>query len=173
MEPINFIKKFNVLFICTGNICRSPAAHAIFKKLITDKKEERIIVDSAGMASSHKGEEPDIRMIEILEEQGISFTHQSQPFDKSFGEKFDLILAMDEINYRDLSHALSADILQKKVRMFRDFDPSGKGSVPDPYFGSTDGFEFVYWMIYRTCEALLDKIITYLDREYKEEEFLT
>jgi protein-tyrosine phosphatase len=148
-----------VLFVCLGNICRSPLAEGVMRRLVEDRGlAGRIEVDSAGTGAWHVGEAPDPRSIEVADRNGVSldgqFARKVRPADfKSFTR----IVAMDQSNMRDLM-AVAPNGAPADLRLLRDTDPLGPGDVPDPYYGGPDGFDNVYQMVERSCRALLDEI---------------
>jgi protein-tyrosine phosphatase len=145
-----------VLFVCLGNICRSPLAEGVFKSFILrDNLNKSILCDSAGTAGYHIGALPDKRSIKIAEENGILLEHKGQKLGLSDFEEFDFIIAMDKNNYQDIISLQNKSKGKARVFLFRDFDPAGKGDVPDPYHGTMKDFEEVYQMCYRTSENLL------------------
>ncbi len=147
-----------VLFVCLGNICRSPLAEAIFKKkLETEGLSNKIHTDSAGTANYHVGENPDPRTIEIAEKHGVPVNHKGQQFKKHHQNEFDYLVAMDHSNYRNMTIELGSD--PEKLLLMRDFDPAGKGQdVPDPWYGGMNGFEEVYQILDRSLDEFLSFI---------------
>ena len=145
--------KEGVIFVCLGNICRSPMAEAIFSSL---DKENKFFVDSAGTASYHIGSPPDSRTIKELKEKGINYFHQAQQFSPYHFEKFNYILAMDQANYNDILSLASNDKEKQKIRLIREFDPlnDNKLNVPDPYYGDSDDFKTVFDILWRSCKEL-------------------
>lgn len=144
-----------LLFVCLGNICRSPAAENIMNHLIEKANlSEAIICDSAGTSSYHIGSPPDRRMAAAAREQGITLKGSARQFKLSDFEEFDLILAMDRENYRkiislDGGHA-------DKVRLMCDFcTRHTEKEVPDPYYGGPEGFNKVIDLLFDACEGLL------------------
>ncbi len=154
------MKPFRVMFVCLGNICRSPVAHAVFEDLVRQEGlDDRISVESSGTGAWHLGEPADSRMRRTARKHGVTIDHRARAFSPADFREYDLILAMDRQNYRDIMSRGSAED-REKVRMFRDFDPAGSGDVPDPYYGGPEGFEDVYRIVERTARALLDEIRT-------------
>jgi len=150
----------SVLFICLGNICRSPIAEAVFynevrKKDLTDK----VLVDSAGLAAYHIGELPDDRALQCLKENGISTEHRARQVTTEDFDKFDYILGMDEDNMRGLNRVKPKDRACKaKVQLLGEYDPQKQLIIEDPYYGHYQGFVTVYNQCVRSCSALLEKI---------------
>lgn len=145
-----------VLFVCLGNICRSPLAEGVFKDFIAHKRlKSTILCDSCGTAGYHIGSFPDKRSITTAAYHGIKLEHKGRQLSKNNFREFDFILAMDENNYKDIINLKKQSEGNAKIRMFRDFDPKGKGDVPDPYYGNSEDFEEVYEICSRTSENLL------------------
>ncbi len=149
-----------VLFVCLGNICRSPTAEGVFRALVhAQGMEEVISIDSAGTHAYHLGEAPDARAQAAAARRGIDLSglrgRQATALDI---ESFDYILAMDRENLASLL-ALSPRGQEHKVRLFLDFAPlRPEREVPDPYFGGTGGFDRVLDMIEEAACGLLDHI---------------
>jgi protein-tyrosine phosphatase len=145
-----------VLFVCLGNICRSPLAEGVFDYFI-DKQDlnEKISSDSAGTADYHVGSSPDKRSIHTAANHGIILKHRGRKLTYHDFIQFDLIAAMDENNFKDIVAMKNQSGGSAKIVMFRDFDPNGNGDVPDPYHGSLRDFEEVYRICERTCPNLL------------------
>ena len=151
----------HVLFVCLGNICRSPLAEGVFKHLVfEDGLEDKIFVESAGTSGWHVGDRPDPRSIEVARENGIDLdSYGRKAISDDFAE-FDYIIAMDQNNFADMR---SLDGSSKKdaakLYLMRDFDEIGKGQdVPDPYYGGDDGFSYVFELLDRSCRNLLEEI---------------
>lgn len=158
------VPRMNVLFVCQGNICRSPLAHTVAEALVEKKNlKDSITVDSAGVSAYHVGQGADRRMREVAATYGYTIATRSRQFVRSDFERFDLILAMDQENFRELQRLAKSGDHRGKIRLFRDFDPAGRGSVPDPYYGGNRGFHDVYTMVSRTCAVLVDELITSRD----------
>ncbi|MEE2996657.1 MAG: low molecular weight protein-tyrosine-phosphatase [Pseudomonadota bacterium] len=158
---------FRVLFVCTGNICRSPTAEGIFKNLLSERcLTDRIEADSAGIGSWHAGDPPDTRSTETALTHGVDIRDQRarilRPQDFKF---FNLLLAMDAGHYTAMNQACPSG-LQSRIEMLMKYAPeSGISDVPDPYYGSGDGFERVFEMIEIASKGLLDQIESrHLDR---------
>ncbi len=150
--------KHNLLFVCTGNICRSPLAHRVFEHLAKKASVDQLFfVESAGTHLWHTGEDADTRMRKTAAAHGIPFSHPSRALSSQDFHTYDYIYAMDH------GHLAIMKALNKgtaKLELFRDHDPKGSGNVPDPYYGGMNGFEEVFTMVYRTCEALLNSFVS-------------
>lgn len=161
MQPANAKnKKVNVLFVCLGNICRSPAAEGIFKKMVADEGlENEILVDSAGTSGWHEGELPDDRMRMHGQRRGYDFSSRSRKFvEKDFGI-FDYIIVMDDDNYRNVKKLAKSKEDVAKIHLMTDFsDKYSHSHVPDPYYGGSSGFELVMDLLEDACENLLNRI---------------
>ena len=154
------MKTVKVLFVCMGNICRSPTAQGVFEKLVSDAAlAERIIIDSAGTHAYHVGEPPDARATEAAGRRGIDLsTQRARSVSAADFDEFDYILAMDNSNYADLS-ALCSPGSEAKLKMFLEFATvSGLAEVPDPYYGGSTGFERVLDLIEEAATGLLAEI---------------
>ena len=150
-----------VLFVCLGNICRSPLAEGIFDHRVKNLSlEPPIESDSCGTSDWHLGQDPDPRSIEIANIYGIQLRHQGRQIDPRDFEQFDYILAMDRENLNSLGRTQKrATNPIAKLMLMREFDPEGKSmDVPDPYFGGKDGFQEVFEILDRSCANLLTYI---------------
>jgi protein-tyrosine phosphatase len=150
-----------ILFVCLGNIVRSPLAEAMFTHLAEQAGvAAKYPAESAGTAAWHVGEPPDPRMRRVAASHGLRYTHAGRQFERQDFERFDLIVAMDGENYRDLSSLARTPEHRQKIRMLREYEPGGKPglAVPDPYYGGIDGFEEVYWLVERACGGLLEHL---------------
>lgn len=153
-------KKYKILFVCLGNICRSPSAEAIMKKLVRDAGlSDRILVDSAGIHDYHEGELPDPRMRMHGSRRGYELDSRSRPVKMADFYNFDLIIGMDDSNISALRRkAPDAESLDKIYRM-TDFSRNKLyDHVPDPYYGGASGFELVLDLLEDACAGLLETI---------------
>lgn len=145
------------MFVCLGNICRSPLAHAVFQQLINDRKlGDSYFVESSGTCAYHVGEQSDIRMRKTASERGVQIDHKARQIFRFDLEEYEYIFAMDRNNYQGIRRLTSNENLLKRIYLFRDFDPVEKGDVPDPYYGGQNGFDDVFDIVDRTCRNILD-----------------
>lgn len=151
---------YKLLFVCLGNICRSPAAENIMKHLVAQAGlSDQIICDSAGTSSYHIGSPPDRRMTAAANQQGIAMTGSARQFSKADLEEFDLILAMDRDNYAGICYLDPTGKYQDKVKLMGDFcTRHSLREVPDPYYGGTEGFNLVIDLLMDACEGLLEHV---------------
>ncbi len=154
-----------ILFVCTGNICRSPLAHRVLEHRAAERGvREKVQVESRGIGAWHVGEDTDPRMQETAMRHGINASHTAAQLSLRDLQDYDLIFAMDRSHLADLrrmaGRAPNAADLRPRIRMFRDYDPEVVQDldVPDPYYGGIDGFENVFAMVDRTCAAILDSL---------------
>ncbi|WKV11950.1 low molecular weight protein-tyrosine-phosphatase [Marivirga harenae] len=149
-----------ILFVCLGNICRSPLAEGLMLSKISNMdNEEQFKIDSCGTADYHIGELPDERTRENAQENGLELKHRARQFDASDFNRFDHILVMDNANkMKIIGFATSEEHLQK-VQLMRDYETeiNLQGiDVPDPYYGGEEGFQNVYDILDRCTENLLN-----------------
>jgi protein-tyrosine phosphatase len=152
-----------LLFVCLGNICRSPTAEGVMRSLIArDALEQEIETDSAGTGSWHLGSAPDARASAAAAGRGVTLAGAARQVRAQDFEEFDLILAMDGENLRDLRRLAQGTGGEERVRRLREFDPAavaaGELDVPDPYYGAPGGFDEVFEMVLAACEGLLAEI---------------
>jgi protein-tyrosine phosphatase len=157
------MKKVNVLFVCLGNICRSPLAEAIFKSKIEKKGLQKFVeADSCGTSNYHIGDQPDPRTLANAKRNGIVIDHCGRQLQPDDLRDFDYILAMDKSNLSNILRVMNARDHEHKIMLMREFDPMGKGDVPDPYYGGEEGFQLVFEMLDRT----MDKFIEHLEKHH-------
>ncbi|HYI19791.1 MAG TPA: low molecular weight protein-tyrosine-phosphatase [Solirubrobacteraceae bacterium] len=151
-----------LLFVCMGNICRSPTAEGVMRGLLSEEGLEDVVeVDSAGTGDWHVGDPPDRRATAAARARGIVLDGAARQVARRDFADFDLILAADRRNLRDLRAVLPADA-RAKVHLLREFDPASAGApdldVPDPYYGGGDGFEHVLDLVEAACRGLLEDL---------------
>ena len=158
------MKKISVLFVCLGNICRSPAAEALFIKKIKEKQiEDRFLVDSAGTGSWHVGKKADSRMRLAAKDRKINITSKARQISKNDFHVFNYILTMDDSNYQNVMVMKNIEPCSDfcKIRKIQEFANSfHEKEVPDPYFGGEEGFNYV-------LDILTDSISGFLDHIFK------
>ncbi len=159
-NDLNTNKKYKVLFVCLGNICRSPAAHGIFEHIVKENgMQDMIEVDSAGTYGGHRGELPDRRMRTAAMYRGYALTHHSRPVRSIDLHDFDMIVAMDDQNYEDLMHIAPSVEATHKIRRMADYLTAHKISyIPDPYYMGTEGFTLVLDLLEEGCRNLFKQI---------------
>jgi protein-tyrosine phosphatase len=152
---------YQLLFVCLGNICRSPSAENIMNHLIDRQQlSDQITCDSAGTSNYHIGSPPDRRMAAAAAQRGIELLGGARQFQVQDFEKFDLILAMDQANYRDILLLDRQGKYPDKVRLMCDFCRQYRDrEVPDPYYGGAEGFNYVIDLLSDACEGLLEHVL--------------
>lgn len=153
--------KINVLFVCMGNICRSPTAEGVFRHLLQQKGHDHwIITDSAGTHAYHIGEQPDHRSQQTALGRGIDLSDlRARKAVKNDFHEFDYVLAMDDDNYQLLENICPAG-LEDKLGLFLDFSEEySETQVPDPYYGGERGFEHVFDLVESASRGLLADIL--------------
>lgn len=154
-------KKIRLLFVCLGNICRSPAAEGIMGNLVKiNGLEELIEVDSAGTSGWHEGELPDERMRLHGERRGYNFSSRARKFRESDFNDFDYIVVMDKQNFSNVKSLATSQEEKEKIKMMTQFSRqyAQHDDVPDPYYGGVTGFELVLDLLEDACEGLLQTI---------------
>ncbi len=153
------MKKTKIVFVCLGNICRSPAAESIFKFMIDQKGLNHLFeIDSAGLNGYHNGEPADSRMIKEASERGYKITSISRKVDHlSDFKEFDMLIAMDDSNYDHLKRLATNPAARDKVYRMVDFDTKRRYSeVPDPYYGGREGFRRVLDILEDCSNGLIE-----------------
>jgi protein-tyrosine phosphatase len=150
-----------LLFVCMGNICRSPTAEGVMRRLLEEAGlTDRVEVESAGTGGWHVGEPPDERATLAARRRGVTLAGAARQVRAADFRDFDLLIAMDRANLRELLAAAPDEEAAERVRLLREFDPASSGDldVPDPYFGGDRGFETVLDMVEAACRGLLDEL---------------
>ncbi len=155
---------YKLLFVCLGNICRSPSAENIMNHLIKQRGlQDKIICDSAGTSSYHIGSPPDRRMSVAAMKRGIKMQGSARQFTRDDFDEFDLILAMDRDNYEGIVYLDRGNKYGDKVKLMCDFCRTHSlEEVPDPYYGGPEGFNQVIDLLFDACEGLLDYVVQQL-----------
>ena len=149
----------HLLFVCWGNICRSPAAECTFKKLVGDRGlSARITCDSAGTIGSHQGNPPDSRMRQAARDRGLTISGSARMINNDDYEKADMIITMDDFNFSEVNKLAPDPAYKKKIRPFCDFVSTGDREVPDPYYGGPSGFEKVLDLMEDGCVRILEHL---------------
>ena len=159
METLS--SKYKVLFVCLGNICRSPAAQAVFEHYVReDGLQDRVQADSAGIYGGNSGKSPDRRMRTAALYRGFAVTHIARQVRAMDLLDFDLVVAMDDQNYEDLMHLAPSVEATHKIKRMADFLTTRRISyIPDPYYMGAEGFAHVLDLLEESCRNLLDTTI--------------
>ena len=147
-----------VCFVCLGNICRSPTAEGVFRRLVSSANlSQQIEIDSAGTAAYHIGELPDARARAAAQRRGYDLTGTARQFQRGDFARFDYVLAADAANLRVLQKLAPSDEARRRVHLLREFDATAAPGVevPDPYYGGPAGFDEVIDICERACGGLL------------------
>jgi protein-tyrosine phosphatase len=150
-----------VCFVCLGNICRSPTAEGIFRKMVRDATlDDRITIASRGIGDWHTGEPADARARATARRRGVTLDGVACRFDRDDFARFDYILSMDTRVLETLQRLARTDDERGRVHNFRAFDPGSpaNAAVPDPYYGGADGFDEVFDICEAGCRGLLDHV---------------
>ncbi len=155
---------YKLLFVCLGNICRSPAAENLMNHLLEQANlAGQVVCDSAGTSSYHIGSLPDRRMTAAAQQRGLAMQGCARQFTKADFDQFDLILAMDRENYADICALDRAGIYRDKVYLMCDFCTHHSiKDVPDPYYGGPNGFNQVLDILTDACQGLLKYVVQQL-----------
>ncbi|MBR1882928.1 MAG: low molecular weight phosphotyrosine protein phosphatase [Muribaculaceae bacterium] len=162
---------FKVLFVCLGNICRSPAAQGVMQQLVDEKGlTDRFFIDSAGTSGYHNGDLPDRRMRVHARQRGYELTHRSRRVEGSDFEQFHMIVAMDNANAADLRRMAATPQEASKIVMMGDYIRLMRNHydyVPDPYYEGSEGFELVLDLLEDACDNLLTHILSSEDTPHR------
>ncbi|WP_367717046.1 low molecular weight protein-tyrosine-phosphatase [Nitratireductor sp. GISD-1A_MAKvit] len=156
---MNAKPRTSILFVCLGNICRSPLAEGIFRNVVAEQGlEAGFMIDSAGTGAWHAGNPPDPRSVDIARRSGIDISMQrARQVEADDFDRFDLLLGMDRNNVRTL-HERAPASAAARIHLFLDYAEGEQLDVPDPYYGGADGFASVYQMIRDASDALLSRL---------------
>ncbi len=156
------MRKVSVLFVCLGNICRSPLGAAILKKKVKDKKlEAQVEVDSCGTSNYHIGDGADPRTIASASRHGVPVDHCARQLTADDLDRFDYVFAMDKSNYENIVRLANGRDVAGKVRLMREFDPlKTDDEVPDPYYGNEKHFQEVFDILNRSTDHFLQYLKT-------------
>lgn len=162
IKSLEYKDKIRILFVCLGNICRSPAAQGVMERLVEERGvAKRFEIDSAGLYGGHAGDLPDARMRSHARLRGLDLTHRSRQVRESDFDRFDIIVAMDDSNYDRLRALAPTSEDEKKVVKMADFFTQHPWAdcVPDPYYDGAQGFENALDLIEDGCQGLFDYIM--------------
>lgn len=164
LRPITKEDPYKLVFVCLGNICRSPTAEGLFIHKVNELGlENYFYIDSAGTAAYHVGESANSKSQATANKHGIHLPSKARKFEYADLEEFDLILAMDSENLNNIRELDRKNTFTQKIKMMREFDPKpDNGEVPDPYYGGQQGFENVFQVLERSTEALLQELIPFV-----------
>jgi protein-tyrosine phosphatase len=153
--------KLQVLFVCLGNICRSPLAAGVFRHLVEQEGlADRFVIDSAGTSSYHEGDPPDERASAVARARGILLSGTARQMTRSDLQRFDYVIVMDAENRQAAERLARRETPRAVLQLLREFDPAADGDldVPDPYYGGPRGFETVHDIVERSCRGLLEQL---------------
>ena len=153
--------RIGVLFVCLGNICRSPLAEGVFRDVVTEAGlADRFDIDSAGTSDYHTGDSPDPRTVSEAGRRGLVLEHAARQIRTEDLKRFEYVIAMDASNLGKIERLAQSVPREAELHLLRSFDPDARDDleVPDPYFGGPDGFADVHDMVERACHGLLDHI---------------
>jgi protein-tyrosine phosphatase len=152
-----------ILFVCMGNICRSPTAEGVMRRLVREAGlEDRVELDSAGTGGWHAGEPPDARATAAAARRGTTLEGAARQVTVDDFDRYDLLLAMDGSNLHELRQLAPDAEAGARARLLREFDPGSAGAVdldvPDPYYGGSRGFDTVLDLVEAACRGLLAEV---------------
>lgn len=153
--------KTSILFVCLGNICRSPAAEGIMRSMVEMRgAQANFEIDSAGTYAGHRGELPDSRMRAAALARGYALTHRSRPFREGDFEVFDMIVVMDDMNYEAVHRLAPSRVAAERIFRMTEFcrHHPDRTHVPDPYYEGREGFELVLDLLEDACEGILEHL---------------
>lgn len=153
--------RIGVLFVCLGNICRSPLAEGVFGSIVREERlENRFDIDSAGTSDYHIGSSPDPRTLHEAQQRGLLLRHAARQLTSEDLDRFDYVIAMDASNLGNIERLARRRRGRGEVHLLRSFDPESGDDleVPDPYFGGPEGFADVHDLIERACRGVLEHI---------------
>jgi protein-tyrosine phosphatase len=156
------MKPTRILFVCLGNICRSPTAEAVMRHLVKERGLQGLVeIDSAGTGGWHAGNPPDARSAAVGAQRGIPLSGVARQVTPGDFDAFDYVVAMDRSNREDLWSLAPTPGAREKVRLLRDFAVDGPkhADVPDPYYGGSQGFDQVFDICLQACDGLLSSVI--------------
>lgn len=165
LRSITRANPYKLCFVCLGNICRSPTGEGLFiQKVRKAGLENYFYIDSAGTAAYHIGEGANSKSQATANKYGVHLPSRARKLEYADLEEFDLILAMDSENFKNITQLDTKNRYSGKIKMMREFDPEPEdGNVPDPYYGGMQGFENVFKVLDRSCEVLLDELKEYIE----------
>lgn len=155
------IDKTRILFVCLGNICRSPAANGVMEQMVAQQGlQDKFLIDSAGTYGGHAGELPDPRMRVAASRRGYNLTHRSRKFREQDYHDFDMIVVMDDSNYENVARLAPERKYLDKVYRFVEFSKNHPNwsYVPDPYYEGHEGFELVLDILEDGCAELINRL---------------
>ena len=155
------IDKTRILFVCLGNICRSPAANGVMEQMVAQQGlQDKFLIDSAGTYGGHAGELPDPRMRVAASRRGYNLTHRSRKFREQDYHDFDMIVVMDDSNYENVARLAPERKYLDKVYRFVEFSKNHPdwSYVPDPYYEGHEGFELVLDILEDGCTELINRL---------------
>lgn len=158
MEPA---QKIGILFVCLGNICRSPAAEGVMRSIVErEGVSDMVELDSAGTYGGHAGELPDPRMCNAAIRRGYNLTHRSRKIQEEDFDRFDMIVVMDDMNYENVHRLAPSRKAAEKIFRMTEFCHKfpDRSYVPDPYYEGHEGFELVLDMLENGCEELMNEL---------------